>query len=144
MNFRRVFEGPEESFQMAPLIDIVFLLLTFFIVTGALAVQERETPIRLPTTTAAIIRPREKLDIVVNITREGRILINNQPYSVSRLRNVLIEMRRSARTAPVSVIIRADGKALHEDVVAVIDACTAAKLKNISFVSVGKGTKPIE
>jgi biopolymer transport protein ExbD len=142
MNFRRVFEAREDAFQLAPLIDIVFLLLIFFIVTGALEMQEKETPIVLPETTAAVARPRARLDVVVNITRDGRIWINNQRYTLDRLRRTLVEIRRSARSAPVSVIIRADGKALHEDVVAVIDACTGARLKNVSFVSVNAGTRP--
>ncbi len=68
MNFRRGFGREGDSFQIAPLIDIVFLLLVFFIVTGALAAQERETLIQLPKTTSAVTRRREKLDIVVNLT----------------------------------------------------------------------------
>ena len=142
MNFRKAVEEHEESFQIAPLIDIVFLLLTFFIVTGALAAQEKETPIQLPKTTAAVARARGTLDVVVNITQAGRVFINQRPYPMPRLRQLLSDVRRSARAASVSVIIRADGKALHEDVVKVIDACAAARLKDVSFVSVSKGRGP--
>ena len=142
MNFRRPLEAGEGSFQIAPLIDIVFLLLVFFIVTGALEAQERDTTIDLPKTTAAVTRQREKLDVVVNVTREGRIVLHNQEYSVEKLRLVLAHLRRLGVRDPVhsvSVIIRADGKALHEDVVKVIDACAGAKIKRISFVSVNAG-----
>ena len=142
MNFRKAVEEHEESFQIAPLIDIVFLLLTFFIVTGALAAQEKETPIQLPKTTAAVARARGTLDVVVNITQAGLVFINQRPYPMPRLRQLLSDVRRSARAASVSVIIRADGKALHEDVVKVIDACAAARLKDVSFVSVSKGRGP--
>jgi len=144
MNFRLGFEAQEDSFQLAPLIDIVFLLLVFFIVTRALAAQEKETPIELPKTTSAVTRRREKLDIVVNITRAGEIHIHNQRYSVEKLRKVLVDIQESARTVPVSVIIRADGKSLHEDVVKVLDACAAAKLKNVSFVSVNASRREIK
>ncbi len=136
MNFREVFEAREDSFQIAPLIDIVFILLVFFIVTGALAAEEKETRIRLPETSSAVTRRRQRLDIVVNVTQAGQILIHNQVYSVEKLRKVLAEVQRTARSVPVSVIIRADGKSLHEDVVKVIDACASARLKNVSFVSV--------
>ena len=105
--------------------------------------EEKETPIALPKTTAAITRKRERLDIVVNIASDGKIWINNQRYSIDKLRRVLVEVRRSARETAVTVIIRADGKALHEDVVRVIDACTAAELKNISFVSINARKKRI-
>jgi len=141
MNFRLGFEAQEDSFQLAPLIDIVFLLLVFFIVTSALAAQERETPIELPRTTSAVTRRRGKLDIVVNISRRGEIRIHNQRYSVEKLRTVLADIQQAARTVPVSVIIRADGKSLHEDVVKVLDACAAAKLKNVSFVSVSASSQ---
>jgi biopolymer transport protein ExbD len=139
MNFRQTLDTVEDSFQIAPLIDIVFLLLTFFIVTGALAAQEKETEIALPRTTSAVTRPREKLDIVVNITREGRVWIYNKRYTVDELRATLTQMQEAARTVPVSVIIRADGKALHEHVVHVLDACSAAGIRNVSFVSINAG-----
>ena len=144
MNFRKAFELQEDSFQIAPLIDVVFLLLIFFIVTGALAAQEKETPLELPETTSAVARRREKLDIVVNIDRAGTIWIYNQEYSVENLRTVLLDLRGSARLTPVSVIIRADGRSLHRDVVKVLDACSAADLKNVSFVSVNAAKKPIK
>lgn len=135
MNFREVLETGEDSFQLAPLIDVVFLLLTFFILTGALEAQERESPIELPDTTAAILRRRGRQDIVVNVTRKGRIWVDNRSFSVGELRRNLIMLQRSARSEPVSVIIRADERALHRYVMRVIDACAAANVKNVSFVS---------
>jgi biopolymer transport protein ExbD len=137
MNFRRGFASQGDSFQIAPLIDIVFLLLVFFIVTGALAAQERETLIQLPKTTSAVARPREKFDIVVNITREGQIWINNRRYSVANLQRVLADIQRSARPVAVSVIVRADGATQYENVAKVLDACAAVKIKRVSFVSLG-------
>lgn len=135
MNFREVLETGEDSFQLAPLIDVVFLLLTFFILTGALEAQERESPIELPDTTAAILRRRGRQDIVVNVTRKGRIWVDNRSFSVGELRRNLIMLQRSARSEPVSVIIRADERTLHRYVMRVIDACAAANVKNVSFVS---------
>ncbi len=137
MNFRRGFGREGDSFQIAPLIDIVFLLLVFFIVTGSLAAQERETLIQLPKTTAAVTRRREKLDIVVNITRTGQIWINNRRYSIVNLQRVLVDIQRSAGPVPVSVIVRADGATKYENVAKVLDACVAVKIKSVSFVSLG-------
>lgn len=143
MNFRRGFGREGDSFQIAPLIDIVFLLLVFFIVTGALAAQERETLIRLPKTTEAVTRRREKLDIVVNITRTGQIWINNRRYSIVNLQRVLVDMQRSAGPVPVSVIVRADGATKYENVAKVLDACVAVKIKSVSFVSLGAARREI-
>ncbi len=138
MNFRRAVGGQEDSFQLAPLVDILFLLLVFFIVTRALAAQEKETPVELPKTTAAVTRHRERWDVVVNVTKTGEIRINNQPWSPGNLRPVLKEVQKAAQEdgTPVSVIIRADSKALHEDVVRVLDACAAVNIRRVSFVSV--------
>ena len=141
MNFRRGFGRQGDSFQIAPLIDVVFLLLVFFIVTGALAAQERETLIQLPKTTSAVTRRREKLDIVVNITRKGQIWINNRRYSIANLQRVLVDIQRSARPVAVSVIVRADGATQYENVAKVLDACVAVKIKSVSFVSLGAGRR---
>ena len=141
MNFRRGFGTREDSFQLAPLVDCMFLLLVFFIVTGALAAQERDTLIELPKTTSAVTRRREKLDIVVNITRKGQIWINNRRYSLENLQKVLVDVQRHARPVPVSVIVRADGATLYENVARVIDACVAVEVKNVSFVSLDAGRR---
>ena len=135
MNFRRAFEPDQDAFQIAPLIDVVFLLLIFFIVTGALAAEERETPIQLPRAASAVTLRRERLDVVVNITRDGQIVVNNQTYSVAKLRQVLVELQRSAGSTPVSVIIRGDADSAHKDFVKVLDACAAAKVERVSVVS---------
>jgi len=135
MNFRRGFGREGDSFQIAPLIDIVFLLLVFFIVTGALAAQERETQIQLPKTTEADTRRRVKQDIVVNITRTGQIWINNRRYSIVNLRSMLKDLQGSAGPVPMSVIVRADGGTKYENVAKVLEACVAVKIEKVSFVS---------
>ncbi len=137
MNFRQVLPKEGDSFQIAPLIDTVFLLLTFFIATWSQAAEERETPVDLPKTSTGVLRRQEKLDIVINVTREGRILVHGREYSVEKLRRDLADIRGSSRS--VSVIVRADGKSYHEDVVKVLDACASAEIRTVSFVSVNAG-----
>jgi biopolymer transport protein ExbD len=135
MNFRQTFAADEHSFYniFAPMLDIVFLLLTFFIVTEAYERQERETPVDLPRTTAAIGMSRGALDLVVNVTRDGRIVLNGQPIPLERFRERLAHRQQAG---PVSVIIRADGQARHEKVLRVVDACAAVKVRRVSFVSI--------
>jgi len=140
MNFRQVFEAREDSFQIAPLIDVVFLLLTFFILTGALEAQERESRIRLPSTTSAVVRRRGPDDVVVNVTKQGNIWVNNRHRTIEQLRQILKALRRSG---PVPVVIRAHAETRHRHVMQVIDACAGADVRRVMFVSRDPRDKPI-
>ena len=141
MNFRRGLESGEETFQMAPLFDLMFLLLIFFVVTGALAAEEKEILVKLPQTTSAVTRRREGVDIVVNITEDGRIRILGREYSLEMLREKLMKWQRLQRPESVSVIVRADGKLLYERLMQVMDACAAANVQAVSLVGVRPETE---
>ena len=142
MNFRRGIETSEDTFQIAPLVDIAFLLLIFFILTGALAAQEKEHSIELARTTSAVVQPRKPGDIVVNVMRDGKIKVQNQPYELEMLQKDLemIQGPENRERSNVNVIIRPDAKVAYQHIARVIDVCVAAKVSNISFVSLEKKT----
>ncbi|MFO7900377.1 MAG: biopolymer transporter ExbD [Planctomycetota bacterium] len=133
MNFRQVFEERQESFQIAPLIDIVFLLLIFFILNGVRA-QEAELPMELPRATASIARRGAREEVVVNVARSGTLIVDNAALSVGDLRRSLRILNRSV-SHPISVVVRAHPRAQHQYVLNVLDACAAAGITNVSFVT---------
>ena len=109
------------GFQLAPMLDIVFLLLVFFIVTQTFEDDEPDLSINLPS--AETPKPGENVsnEIIVNIRKDGTVVINRQLFSVARLDKTML------------VRIRVDEKAESGVVVHVMDACLKAGLNNVSF-----------
>lgn len=110
------------ALSLTSLIDIVFLLLIFFLVATRFAEEERDMDVTLPTATEAqplIATPKE---VFVNIDKEGRFFIDGSVIAADEVENVL---RRVVTNNPVNrtVIIRADEDAKHKFVVVVMDAC---------------------
>jgi len=135
----KVREPEEETtdLQMAPMIDIVFQLIIFFMCATTFQKFERELKANIPVMTQQIIE-RKMEDVVVKIDRYGRIFVGNKEYVPDKEWNIpeLIAMlSRLKKFFPdQSVIIDADKEVEHQRVVAVLNACAAADISNISFV----------
>lgn len=147
MRLGKHLQQDSEAIPMAPLIDIVFLTLVFFMVTSVYSVLESEMDVNLPTADEAARSERAPGEIIVNLlapenAREvgGRLLdivVNENAMDVAGLQNVL---DRVARHFPGgAVIIRADENARHGRVIAVLDACSKADIQNISFATAAGG-----
>ena len=131
MNF-----GPrrEEELEvnLTPLIDVVFLLLIFFMVSTTF-IRESEIELTLPEASAAA-RENHLDTIEVAIDANGRYFVNGNALintQFDTIRHALIEVR-PANAEPV-VIISADANASHQAVVTVMDAARQAGLTRITF-----------
>ncbi len=126
-----------ESIPMTPLIDVVFLLLIFFLVTASLSEEEeRQMDVQLPAASEAmplVARPRE---IVINITAEGKYITGGQTVDLPRLEGML---RAAAVNNPgrASALVRADRRCPWQFVVAAINACVKAKVRYKATVLAG-------
>ena len=122
-------DGPEIS--MSPLIDCVFLLRIFFLVSSMTKVKSREIPVRLPVSDAAVkLRPSDRQS-VVGLDAEGRLYWNGQPCST----NFLLEQLRELCIADPGRRIRID---MDRDTpfgrfAEVMDACQFYNLSNIGI-----------
>lgn len=135
-------EGDE--MQIAPLIDVVFLLLIFFMVTSSLQKFETDLSIQLPgrvQQSEQLAMPDEQ---IVEILEDGRVMLNNQFYDapdsreMPQLTAVLTRFKQASDLANVRALltIQASGKSHHERVMDVLNAAAGA---NIAFVSIGLG-----
>jgi biopolymer transport protein ExbD len=123
-----------EQIPMAPLIDIAFNILIFFMVTSVFAGRESEIDIVLPTAETSIQTQRSQGEIFINIRDDGAIVVNNQQMDLTELEAVL---ERVARYFPGgSVIIRGDSNVALGRAVGVLDACRKADIQNVSFAAV--------
>lgn len=133
MNFKR--QAREDiSVNMTPLIDIVFLLLIFFMVSTTFT-QENHLSIDLPEASAdAAETPVEAIDVVISAAAEysinGQVLLNSKPETIRRGLAKALGERQSA-----PLIITADAKAPHETVVFAMDAAGQLGLINISITT---------
>lgn len=126
------FTDPEDESQvdMTPMLDIVFIMLIFFVVTASF-VKESGIDVNRPEAETAVTQDRA--NIFVAIDADGGIWINRRRIDHAQIR-ANIE-RLHAENPQGSVVIQADERAVTEHLVAVMDAARAAGVFNISIAA---------
>ncbi len=140
MNFKSKYTQELPSFQMTPMIDIVFLMLCFFITTQVFSQWETEIDVKLPTAKTGELPGRLPGEIIINVMRDGAVIVNRQVLGEAGLGDLL---GRVVKMFPgQSVLIRADKEVPYKHIIGVIDQCRSADLWNISFATGVPETKP--
>jgi biopolymer transport protein ExbD len=121
------------AFQLAPMIDIVFLLLIFFIVTWQFSRSEMDLKVSVPTSTEGQDPRRNYREIIINVRDNGEMVVDSQVLTEDQLFNKLNAIWRVDPNQPVRV--RGDGVADWQTMVEVIDIVTRAGIWNISFAT---------
>lgn len=128
------YQKQKPSVQMAPLIDIVFLTMIFFMVLSIFNQLESEISISVPQAKESKETVRSPGEIIINITKEGEVTVNQKKLGHEELENMLKKISVLFPNQPV--IIRADEKTYHKFVIKVLDACAAANIWNVSFATI--------
>lgn len=121
------------SMQLAPMIDIVFLLLIFFIVTWQFTKSETELAVSVPTAKEGADPERQSGEIVINILADGTIRVEGTTVDLEQLLAKLAPIAAAFENQPVR--IRGDGGVEYQRIVEVIDTCQKAGIWNISFAT---------
>lgn len=119
--------------QLAPMIDIVFLLLIFFIVTWQFTRSETELDVSVPTAQEGADPERQRGEIIINILGDGTIRIEGTTVDLPALLEKLSSIASQFENQPVR--IRGDGTVEYQRIVEVIDTCQKAGIWNISFAT---------
>ncbi len=119
--------------QLAPMIDIVFLLLIFFIVTWQFSRSETELNVSVPTAEEGTELNRPKGEIIINVLPDGTIRVEGLTVDLVQLHEKLSAIAKQHENQPVR--IRGDGKVEYQRIVEVIDTCQKAGIWNISFAT---------
>ncbi len=133
MNFRSQ-RHTETDINITPLIDVVFLLLIFFMVSTTF---ERESEIRvaLPEASEEQVQARDELILVV-IDANEQVYIGDQPLADAKTATIGAALReQAAGLAETPVVIRADAAVSHQVVIKVMDAARQSGLVNITFAT---------
>ncbi|QDV27180.1 Biopolymer transport protein ExbD [Aureliella helgolandensis] len=107
---------------MTPLIDVVFLLLIFFLVASRLNQEDRELDVPLPSAANAMPMTVEPQELIVNIDQRGSLYVNGEYMQSEQFEQLL---RKSVLDNPLgqSVMIRADRSVPLQTPVSVMDIC---------------------
>lgn len=120
----------DAQFEMAPMIDMVFLLLVFFMCASHMSVVQ-SVPMEIPTATKAVV-PEERPDrFIVNITADGTVYSGETVVTIEELKNIA---KADLQYAPnLKVYIRADQKTHHKHVRKVMNSLAETGLDNFIF-----------
>lgn len=122
------------TLSLTPLIDVVFLLLIFFLVTSEFEDQERRLDIVLPTATSAVPMTGKPREIVVDIDAGGMIYLAGDITSVDALQG-LLETAVANNPTNQTVVIRADRGTPFQPVVSVMDVCNRTGVSDYSVTT---------
>lgn len=123
----------EPGLNLTPMIDIVLLLVIFFMVGTEFTRHERQYEIELPRVSDA--RPLTSLpdELVVNITRGGEFFLGNERRSVEDLE---ADLRAAGeRYRDQAVVIRADGAGPYQHVMTALSVCQRADISNVQLAN---------
>ncbi len=126
-------EPQPAAMQMAPMIDIVFLLLIFFIVTWQFSREEMDLKIAVPTSEEGADPKRVLGEIVLNVRADGSVSVWGETKSKTQLKETLAAIATQHENQPVRV--RGDATTPFQRIVEVIDTCQQAGIWNISFAT---------
>ncbi|MEO7931917.1 MAG: biopolymer transporter ExbD [Chthoniobacterales bacterium] len=141
---RRLELNPNEGslgFQIAPMIDVVFVIMLFFMVMAGAVKVEKELNTTLPGTAETASSTDFVDEQIITISDTGEIALNDEPYDtpVSRdlpqLKAVLMRLKQNADASktPAVVTIISDPTAKYSRTVDVLDALAVAQIPNVTF-----------
>jgi biopolymer transport protein ExbD len=129
------------GFQIAPMIDVVFVIMLFFMVMAGEVKVEKELNSQLPGVSDTA-EPTDFVDEqVINIAEDGSVSLNDEPMDtpastdLPTLKNTLMRLKQGsdAAKAPTIVTIVSDEQAKYSRTMDVLDALAVAKIENVSF-----------
>lgn len=123
----------EPNLNLTPMVDIVFLLIIFFMVGTQFSEMERSVDVQLPTSSDVVPLTGAPDAKVVDIHPDGSILYEKKGVDLEQLQSRLIKARENY--AGQSVILRGDRKCQYQLIMDVITVCKRAGIASISLAN---------
>ncbi len=139
MSFSQPEHQSRRVVQLTPLIDLMFILIIFFVTTTTFRTEERQIDVSLAATQSGKTMEPQRTEIVVNVKADGGIYIGNRPMEPDELNQML---RRLVKDFPNErVIVRGDKNVRYERVLVVIDAARSAGVKDVQIATTRKSAE---
>lgn len=133
MNFRKRLQPEPRGFLIAPMVDILLVLLGFFMLTWSFSRQERELDVQMPSASEAKEQRRSVGEVIINVKADGTLVMNRRPMSPEDL---LTALSRVASLYPdQAVVLRGDQRVDYGHIVQTLDLCRRANIWNIAFAT---------
>ncbi len=124
---------------LTSMLDVIFLLLCFFVTVSVFSQWESEISIKLPASKTSEQPERLPGEIIVNLTKEGIVKVNGNVLPLPELKSRLAKVAKFYPGQPV--IIRADKDTRYESLVEVMDTCREADVWNFSLATEGEASR---
>jgi biopolymer transport protein ExbD len=133
----------ELPFQIAPMIDIIFILILFFMVTAGAQKVENELTIKLPGRAEPGVQLKMIDEQIVQIEANGQVVLNDQTFDsptdkeMPGLKQTLVRFKEMSEVNKTQALltISSSPKAKYERVIDVLNICAAAKIEGVTFTA---------
>jgi biopolymer transport protein ExbD len=132
-------EEGEFGLQIAPMLDVMFVLLLFFMVSAGANEKEQELGVKVPGEAQSTLKNTNMTPIMVTIDAEGVVFFNGAPSGTAgdtELNDLRSQLKRATEALaddPPPVIIAPSAKTAHSRLINVLDAASYAGVKKLSF-----------
>jgi biopolymer transport protein ExbD len=133
MNLRSHAPLQHPGIQLAPLVDVLLLLLIFFLLTWNAARNENELDVKVPKASAAKEKSAPVGDVVVNVKADGNVVVNRRTLTGAELTDLLKSLVQL--NSEQAVIIRGDEAGAYKNIIGVLNICTEAGISNVAFAT---------
>lgn len=133
MNLRSRAIPHHPGIQLAPLVDVLLLLLIFFLMTWNAARNENELDVKVPKASSAKEKSAPIGDVVVNVKSDGNVVVNRRTLSTAELTELLRNLVQL--NAEQAVVIRGDEGGAYKNIVNVLNICSQAGVTNVAFAT---------
>jgi biopolymer transport protein ExbD len=133
MNLRARAPLHHPGIQLAPLVDVLLLLLIFFLMTWNAARSENELDVKVPKASSAKERTAPIGDVVVNVKSDGTVVVNRRNLNGTELTDLLKGLVQL--NADQAVVIRGDEAGAYKNIVEVLNICSQAGVSNVAFAT---------
>lgn len=140
MRLRELRVTGQPKLMVIPMIDIIFFLLVFFMMSMLTMVVQKSVNLNLPQTVSA--KTNMETSVPISVMRDGSIYFEKEPIAPDTLqRRIAIERDRNPN---VAIILRADAEAQHKNVMFVLDEIKRAGINRIAIATDSKAAAPTE
>ena len=133
MNLRKHAVPHHPGIQLAPLVDVLLLLLIFFLLTWNAARNENELDVKVPKASSAKEKSAPIGDVVVNVRADGNVIVNRRTLTTAELTDLLKSLVQL--NSEQAVIIRGDEAGAYKNIIGVLNICTEAGITNVAFAT---------
>ena len=127
------------AFALTSMLDVIFLLLCFFVTASVFSQWESEITISLPSASSAETPGRLPGEVLLNVSQDGSVTVNARTMTLADLEG---RLRKVAEFYPGQpVVIRADKETAYSSLMSVIDTCRNAGVWNFSLATVQDGER---